>query len=970
MANALGSLIVRVGIDAAEFTAGLTRSEYQAKKFADTLHRRISTAANLTGLSIAGIGAAAAGAFLAVDKLVKQAGNFQDLAEKTGANAEALASFAVAAGTTETAMDLIAKASVKLSVGLSKVDDESKGAGAALKAIGIPLNEFKSLDPGAQMERLAKQLSTFEDGAGKTAIAVALFGKAGADLLPFLKELGEGVGRVNILTAAQIKLADEYADRQARARAELNLYAQALATEAIPALTAVTNATKEVIKELLGLDGTAKNLQASGAILDFAESAAIGLATVLESAIGVVKALYAVGGSIKSVYADAKLLERLSPIGAVRSMVTGGESVAELLDERNKAAKDANQRYVDLWNYDGTKMSDAIRKSFAEQRRLMDPENARELARFNRRAEEMRGPKKKVPTAGLVEGAGSDAAAILKKQLDGQIKAIREFAEQQRDGYEFANQYLKGVYDDGLTSLADFFAKQKSLRDAGLQAQLDAIGLEITALEDYKRKALKPQERIDAENKIAEAIQRRASIQQRAGQSNLLAVQDEARAFKQLAYAYYDYLGAVKSLQGDTAGASAIRIAKQTQEAQELLTKVGFDPAAAQAQAEAYGKLLMQTEALSRAQTDYGRLVEEAGLKERNALLDAQAAGLSELDTLRQIGAIRTDALDGLAAMVVKAQELAQALGTPEARLFAEKLAVQFRQAAAEADPLLAKVRDIGREMGDGIAGQFEEALLAKGKTMKERVLGLFNGIADEVQRTLTKNLVTKPLSDYLTNLIGGNGQASGGGGLLGQLFGAGKTNTAVNMGTATGADLSAFYGGIAEQAAETAALTASTSAQSAAATTLTTAMASLTAAANSAATALSSISVSGGGGGGAGYLGSLFGGGGSSTAVNMGTATGADLSMFYGGMATGGVARPGSIHPVNEYGPELLDVRGKQFLMMGNERGKVTPLSGSAPGGDTYNISVAMPPGGSRQTALQFGSDVRRGLAKSGRND
>jgi len=960
MANTLGSLVVRLGLDAAEFTSGLTKSEYQAKKFAATLDKRIASAANAAGVAIGVITAAAIGAAVAVDKLVKQAGNFQDLAEKTGANAEALASFAVAAGTTETAMDLVAKASVKLSVGLSKVDEESKGVGAALTAIGLPLADFKNLDPAAQLEAVAKALSGFEDGAEKTAVAVALFGKAGADLLPFLKELGEGVGRVNILTAEQIRMADQYADAQARAKAELNLYAQALATEAIPAMTALASAATTLIKELLGLDDSLKELKASGAILDWAESVALGFATVIEAATGVAKAIRAIGGSIESVYADAKLIDGLvNPITRLKNAITG-ESVGKLLEDRNKVAAEANERYVDLWNYDGTRISTAIKKSFQEQRNLLVPENAREAAKFNRRAEDMRGPKKKVDVSGLItgKGAGGDnAAALLKKQFDAEIRAIREFAEQQRDGYEFANQYLKGVFDDGLTSLADYFEKQKALREAGLASQLQALDQEIAAWEAFRSNpALKPEQRVDAENRIADAVQKRAGIVQRAAADETLALQENAKAVKANAYAYYDYLAAVKGLSGDDAGASALRIAKQTRDAQELLTKVGFDPTSAEGQARAYGELLTKTEALSRAQNEYGRLVETASVKESAALLEAKLAGQSEIETLTRIGGIRQEALGAMSELVVKARELANALGTPEAILFADKLALQFKQAAAEAQPLLEKVREIGAEIAEGIAGQFEDALLANGKTMRERVLGLFTGISDEIQRTLTRELVTKPLKDYLTNLIGGNGSASGGGGLLAGLFGTGKGGE-----TATNTPQEAFrLTEIASQNAATAALTASSTALSTAYTAGTSVFTALTAAAQSAAAALSTISASGGGGGG-GLLG-LFGGGGGSSAG--GFMNDAGYMEYAGslGFATGGVALPGSRHRVLERGPELLDVNGQSFLMMGSQRGRVKPLSNGG-GGDIYNVQVTATPGMSGQQAMNQGRNIQRGM-------
>src|SRR5262245_49603702 len=93
----LGSLIVSLGLDAAEYTAGLNKAEYDAKKFAAALDKGIAVAASAATIALTALGAAAVGAFAAVNELVKGAGEFQDLEEKTGASAEGLASMAVAA---------------------------------------------------------------------------------------------------------------------------------------------------------------------------------------------------------------------------------------------------------------------------------------------------------------------------------------------------------------------------------------------------------------------------------------------------------------------------------------------------------------------------------------------------------------------------------------------------------------------------------------------------------------------------------------------------------------------------------------------------------------------------------------------------------------------------------------------------------------------------------------------------------
>jgi len=296
-ANSLGGLIVTLGLNAAEFTSGLTKSEREAQLFAARLDSAITSGAKAASAAILGIGAAAAVAFAAVNELSRQAGDFKDLEEKTGASAEELASFAVSAGTAGIAMTEVAALSVKLTKNLTGVDDESKLAGAAISALGLNLKEFKALDPAAQLEAIAKALGGFEDGAGKTAVMEAL-AKGASNLLPFLKELNSEGGRQVILTQQQIERADAYSDAQARARTQLQLYAQAAATEALPAITALTTAAKNFIIELLDIEKGANDLRGSTAILDFANNAVRALGFIVSAGQGLGRVFQVVGETI------------------------------------------------------------------------------------------------------------------------------------------------------------------------------------------------------------------------------------------------------------------------------------------------------------------------------------------------------------------------------------------------------------------------------------------------------------------------------------------------------------------------------------------------------------------------------------------------------------------------------------------------------------------------------------------------
>jgi len=84
--------------------------------------------------------------------------------------------------------------------------------------------------------------------------------------------------------------------------------------------------------------------------------------------------------------------------------------------------------------------------------------------------------------------------------------------------------------------------------------------------------------------------------------------------------------------------------------------------------------------------------------------------------------------------------------------------------------------------------------------------------------------------------------------------------------------------------------------------------------------------------------------------------------SMFGGGRAGGGPVAAGGLYQVNENGPELLAVGGRQYLMMGPQSGTVQPASRSrAPGGITLNQYIQ--PTSTRRTADQVATATSRQL-------
>lgn len=243
MANSLGRLVVMLGLDAAEYTKGLTKSEYQAQQWA----RNVEKGVELARASLVGLGAAAVGAVAIVNAQADKIAAFQDLADQVGDSAEAVASLTAASQLSGTSLDTVAAASVKLTSALAKTDDEAKGVGHALGAIGIELEAFRRLSPVEQLDAVAQALAGFEDGAGKTAVAVELFGRSGAQLIPMFNDLADGAERQIFLTQEQIEAADAYSKQVARLTSELQNMATVAAADAVPQLSAMAAILQDLV---------------------------------------------------------------------------------------------------------------------------------------------------------------------------------------------------------------------------------------------------------------------------------------------------------------------------------------------------------------------------------------------------------------------------------------------------------------------------------------------------------------------------------------------------------------------------------------------------------------------------------------------------------------------------------------------------------------------------------------------------
>ncbi len=138
---------------------------------------------------IAAFGAAAVSVARGLIDLEDRVENLGNIADKLGVSFEFIQSLEESARRSGTSIDAVSAAFGRLQKSVLGVDEESKAAQKALSEIGVTAQELQTLSPEEQYQRIGRALAEIEDPARRTATATALFGKSGADLIPFFNNL-------------------------------------------------------------------------------------------------------------------------------------------------------------------------------------------------------------------------------------------------------------------------------------------------------------------------------------------------------------------------------------------------------------------------------------------------------------------------------------------------------------------------------------------------------------------------------------------------------------------------------------------------------------------------------------------------------------------------------------------------------------------------------------------------------------
>lgn len=653
------------------------------------------------------------------------------MSKNTGVAAETLGGLGFAASQVGGNLEDTAASISKLNKSIAQAGAGNPQAQAAFDALGISVKDaagnMKTADD--VFLEVADKFQNFADGPNKAAIALALFGRAGAAQIALLDQGSTAIqqqidfyGKFSGVTEDVLTDSEKFNTTLGDIQLINKSLGQTILAEVLPVVQALANAFLDA-KE----NGTLFKTIAD-AIRISLEALVVTGSTVKDTFVGV-------GDTLGALAALANTpTDRL--IGAIKVI---GESWYDSGEEARKA---------------GDQFRDSIIK----------PDSP--LPKYTPYGQTDPGKKQDAPAIAIA----GDAQSAAKKQLDAALKQIEDFEKSQLQAVQYGQSALAVVYGEGLESQDQFFTDQKNLRAAALTATTNDYDAQIAAQQKFlQTKGLKPADIIAGEQAITLARQKRSEAVIAAAQADALAELNNAKAAEALQVSYANLQAQVLQAKGDDAGAQAIKDAQSLKAAAILISQADGNP-------KLLGELeQIQTLQAARAQQqkDYAKLLSDTANIEATIYLDAEAGGQGELETLAKVRDARAAALVQLQQQAAAAADLAKASGTDADQAKADSLALAVKKAQSALDPLATKFNTI---FEDGFSNAFA-GFISGTQTAKQAFSSFANSIIGDMAKIASQQLAK--------SIFGDTGGTSGIGGLISGLFG-GVTIGPGNNGIAT----------------------------------------------------------------------------------------------------------------------------------------------------------------------------------------
>ena len=416
---AAGSIVIDLLMKTGSFETDTKRAEKRLKEFEKSAERMAKI--------VVAAGLAIGSAFIVMTKrTIDSMDAMSKQAQQAGVTTEALSSLGYAAKLSGVEQGNLTQSLARLSKGMIEAANGTGEAKKAFDSLGIKASTMQSADEA--LLQIADRFANMEDGAKKTALAMQIFGRSGAQLVPFLNQGRDGIQRLQeeatklgvTLDTKTAKAAEEFNDNLTRLSFSLTGLMNNVMIPLLPILNDYVNIITDAWIETDEFRNESEKLAKSG-LTEFFIGLAFSIAVVADSMVGLVKLAGAVSSSFSVVGADISALS--AGATALLSNVTPGidlispgtteknnKEFAAALQNRNNILKEANQNYIDLWNYDGSRFADAVKA--AQMSRTVGLEGVTVEAPLIRPDRELRQTDTPAPISNSINGINAQAKAV------------------------------------------------------------------------------------------------------------------------------------------------------------------------------------------------------------------------------------------------------------------------------------------------------------------------------------------------------------------------------------------------------------------------------------------------------------------------------------------------------------------------------------------------------------------------------
>jgi ribosomal protein S17E len=638
--GSLGSLVVEISANVAKWSADMT----QVAQVAERTAARVDDAFTAAGKALVGLASAAS--LIEVFDLMKEkiegaieaAAGLEQISQRTGATVAGLADLALVAKLSGTGTDELAGGLQKLAKAMLAAENGNAKAVAAFSAIGLSIQQLQGLKPDEVFKIIAERLNTYADGASKVAVAQTLFGKAGADLLPVIKDLAEHGDLHSKITEDEAKKAEQLEKDIRLLKATMSETSDEMFRKLIPALSA-----------------TAQGMLA-------AQKAGAGFLQTLISI----------------------------PLGNLFAGITN-TPIQERLDSARAAVKNLQDQIANP----SIKTPEFLT---GLQRQLTAAKASLEALLAQQRAVALAGDTEGV-TDQVTRGQTAPVKPDIKFEFDpAKFKAIRDAAIKDLDRsiaeedsiLKQREQFLQRYYNEDQLSLEEYYAKRAAaIQDNAATVAAD-YAKEISAAQAFAAKVKGTNEEVAASEKVRELQDKQQKAATASGLALIQNQLDEADAARKQREAIEQLNIALLKMQGRLEEAAEAQARLSTEQLPQRHLGAGGDAAAA---AEIAAK--RNADLLAARQTEISAIEARESIVEQRIALEQSSGQTTQLGGLAKLRDAREQEIAQLEVLVQKYDALAQASDSQADIDKAAQLHLKLDQLKADADPLAQHFQDL-----------------------------------------------------------------------------------------------------------------------------------------------------------------------------------------------------------------------------------------------------------------------------------